>query len=194
VKELVRLFVEDANILDLCVEGDKLIEEGTSAAYNKSVKGVKVLKNSCSPSSPSCSSTGRGGVGGVVGRRISILWGCQGKRDERGRGKERCGQGGSIGTGFTTRLTFRGKLGFSTRSCARCGVDRCAFVERACSGGGDDPGSISPLLFTVQHSVSEVPRIGGGARGKSVSSSILLLLLSVRVGRHRVRVWQRIKG
>ena len=44
VKKLVELFVEGANVLDLCVEGDKLIEEGTSAVYNKSVKGVKVSK------------------------------------------------------------------------------------------------------------------------------------------------------
>jgi methionine aminopeptidase len=46
VKKLVELFVEGANVLDLCVEGDKLIEEGTSAVYNKSVKGVKVSKGS----------------------------------------------------------------------------------------------------------------------------------------------------
>jgi hypothetical protein len=46
VKKLVGLFVEGANVLDLCVEGDKLIEEGTSAVYNKSVKGVKVSKGS----------------------------------------------------------------------------------------------------------------------------------------------------
>jgi methionine aminopeptidase len=46
VKKLVELFVEGSNVLDLCVEGDKLIEEGTSAVYNKSVKGVKVSKGS----------------------------------------------------------------------------------------------------------------------------------------------------
>ena len=46
VKKLVGLLVEGANVLDLCVEGDKLIEEGTSAVYNKSVKGVKVSKGS----------------------------------------------------------------------------------------------------------------------------------------------------
>jgi hypothetical protein len=46
MKRLVDLTVEGANILDLCVEGDKLIEEGTSAVYNKSVKGVKVPKGS----------------------------------------------------------------------------------------------------------------------------------------------------
>lgn len=38
--------MEGANVLDLCVEGDKLIEEGTSVVYNKSVKGVKVPKGS----------------------------------------------------------------------------------------------------------------------------------------------------
>ena len=46
VRKLVELLVEGANVLDLCVEGDKLIEEGTSAVYNKSVKGVKVSKGS----------------------------------------------------------------------------------------------------------------------------------------------------
>jgi len=46
VKRLIELFVEGANILDLCVEGDKFIEEGTGAVYNKSVKGVKVSKGS----------------------------------------------------------------------------------------------------------------------------------------------------
>jgi methionine aminopeptidase len=46
VKKLVELFVEGAKVLDLCVEGDKLIEEGTGAVYNKSVKGVKVSKGS----------------------------------------------------------------------------------------------------------------------------------------------------
>jgi len=49
VKRLVGLCVEGANILDLCVEGDKLIEEGTGAVYNKSVKGVKVSKGLAFP-------------------------------------------------------------------------------------------------------------------------------------------------
>jgi hypothetical protein len=44
MKSLVESCVEGANTLDLCVEGDKLIEEGTSLIYNKSVKGVKVPK------------------------------------------------------------------------------------------------------------------------------------------------------
>ncbi|KAI0001479.1 peptidase M24, structural domain-containing protein [Russula compacta] len=49
VKRLVEISVEGANILDLCVEGDRLIEEGTGAVYNKSVKGVKVLKGLAFP-------------------------------------------------------------------------------------------------------------------------------------------------
>ncbi|KAI0279717.1 peptidase M24, structural domain-containing protein [Russula aff. rugulosa BPL654] len=49
VKKLVELFMEGANVLDLCVEGDKLIEEGTGAVYNKSVKGVKVSKGLAFP-------------------------------------------------------------------------------------------------------------------------------------------------
>lgn len=44
VKKLVLLAVEGAKVLDLCVEGDKLIEAGTGAVYNKPVKGVKVSK------------------------------------------------------------------------------------------------------------------------------------------------------
>jgi methionine aminopeptidase len=58
VKKLVELSVEGANVLDLCVEGDKLIEEGTSAVYNKSVKGVKVSKgSSCAIFCLSCKKT-----------------------------------------------------------------------------------------------------------------------------------------
>ena len=44
MKKLVGLSVEGAKVLDICVEGDKLIEQGTGAVYNKSVKGVKVSK------------------------------------------------------------------------------------------------------------------------------------------------------
>ncbi|KAF8263903.1 hypothetical protein EI94DRAFT_1806554 [Lactarius quietus] len=44
VKKLIELSIEGASILDLCTEGDKLIEAGTGAVYNKSVKGVKVSK------------------------------------------------------------------------------------------------------------------------------------------------------
>ena len=31
-------------MIDLCIEGDKLIEQGTGAVYNKAVKGVRVTK------------------------------------------------------------------------------------------------------------------------------------------------------
>ena len=44
LKKLIELTVEGAKIYDLCVEGDKLIEQGTGAVYNKPVKGVKVSK------------------------------------------------------------------------------------------------------------------------------------------------------
>ena len=44
MKKLVGLAVEGAKVLDLCVEGDKLLEAGTGAVYNKAVKGVKVSK------------------------------------------------------------------------------------------------------------------------------------------------------
>ena len=44
MKKLVELSVEGAKILDICIEGDKLIEQGTSGVYNKSVKGVKIQK------------------------------------------------------------------------------------------------------------------------------------------------------
>ena len=44
LKKLVSLAVEGAKVLDLCVEGDKLLEAGTGAVYNKAVKGVTVSK------------------------------------------------------------------------------------------------------------------------------------------------------
>ena len=44
VVQLIKKAVEGAKVIDLCIEGDKLIEEGTGAVYNKAVKGVKVLK------------------------------------------------------------------------------------------------------------------------------------------------------
>lgn len=44
VKKIVPLCVEGTKVLDICLEGDKLIEQGTGAVWNKSVKGVKVLK------------------------------------------------------------------------------------------------------------------------------------------------------
>lgn len=47
----MELSVEGAKVLDLCIEGDKLIEQGTGAVYNKSVKGVKVNKGVFYPKS-----------------------------------------------------------------------------------------------------------------------------------------------
>src|SRR3984957_5810740 len=44
MKKLIELSIEGAKVLDLCIEGDKLIEQGTGGVYNKSVKGVKVNK------------------------------------------------------------------------------------------------------------------------------------------------------
>jgi len=43
--------VEGAKVIDLCIEGDKLLEQGTGAVYNKNVKGVKVLKGVSFPTS-----------------------------------------------------------------------------------------------------------------------------------------------
>ncbi|TBU42364.1 proliferation-associated protein 1 [Dichomitus squalens] len=57
LKKLVSLAVEGAKVLDLCVEGDKLIEAGTGAVYNKSVKGVKVSKGIAFPTSVSVNNT-----------------------------------------------------------------------------------------------------------------------------------------
>ncbi|KAF9787508.1 proliferation-associated protein 1 [Thelephora terrestris] len=51
VKKIIPLCVEGAKILDICLEGDKLIEQGTGAVWNKSVKGVKVLKGLAFPTS-----------------------------------------------------------------------------------------------------------------------------------------------
>ncbi|KAI0091189.1 proliferation-associated protein 1 [Irpex rosettiformis] len=53
IKKLVALAVDGAKILDICVEGDKLIEQGTGAVYNKTVKGVKVTKGLAFPTSVS---------------------------------------------------------------------------------------------------------------------------------------------
>ncbi|KAG2017954.1 proliferation-associated 2G4 [Coprinopsis cinerea AmutBmut pab1-1] len=50
-KKLIALAVEGAKVIDLCVEGDKLVEEGTGAVYNKSVKGVKISKGVAFPTS-----------------------------------------------------------------------------------------------------------------------------------------------
>ncbi|KAI0342775.1 proliferation-associated protein 1 [Trametopsis cervina] len=53
MKKLVELVVPDAKVLDICVEGDKLIEQGTGSVYNKAVKGVKVPKGLAFPTSVS---------------------------------------------------------------------------------------------------------------------------------------------
>jgi hypothetical protein len=44
MKRLIELAVEGTKVIDLCIQGDKFIEEGTGAVYNKPVKGVKVSK------------------------------------------------------------------------------------------------------------------------------------------------------
>ena len=43
-KKLVEACVEGASVLELCLLGDRLLEEGTGAVFNKAVKGVKVQK------------------------------------------------------------------------------------------------------------------------------------------------------
>ncbi len=48
MKKLVGLAVDGAKVLDIFVEGDKLVEAGPGAVYNKSVKGVKVGKGASS--------------------------------------------------------------------------------------------------------------------------------------------------
>ncbi|EIM91081.1 proliferation-associated protein 1 [Stereum hirsutum FP-91666 SS1] len=53
MKKLVELSVEGAKVIDICTEGDKLIEEGTGSVYNKSVKGVKISKGLAFPTSVS---------------------------------------------------------------------------------------------------------------------------------------------
>ncbi|KAI9449912.1 hypothetical protein F5148DRAFT_1379196 [Russula earlei] len=44
----VAVNVDGTSVFDLCAEGDKLIEEGTAAVYNKSVKGGLALPTSIS--------------------------------------------------------------------------------------------------------------------------------------------------
>lgn len=44
MKKLVILCVKGAKVLDLCIQGDELIEQATAGVYNKAVKGVKVGK------------------------------------------------------------------------------------------------------------------------------------------------------
>ncbi|KZV73012.1 proliferation-associated protein 1 [Peniophora sp. CONT] len=57
IKALVPKLVEGAKVIDLCVEGDKLLEEGTRGVYNKAVKGVKVPKGIAFPTSISVNNT-----------------------------------------------------------------------------------------------------------------------------------------
>ncbi|KAI9574004.1 peptidase M24, structural domain-containing protein [Boletus coccyginus] len=49
MKKLIALSVEGAKVIDLCIEGDKLLEEATGGIYNKVVKGVKVPKGIAFP-------------------------------------------------------------------------------------------------------------------------------------------------
>ncbi|KAJ7593261.1 peptidase M24, structural domain-containing protein [Mycena floridula] len=49
MKKLIELSVEGAKVIDLCTEGDKLVEQGTGAVYNKGAKGVKVSKGLAFP-------------------------------------------------------------------------------------------------------------------------------------------------
>ncbi|CAE6426894.1 unnamed protein product [Rhizoctonia solani] len=51
IKKLVELSVEGAKILELCEEGDKLIEAGTSAVYNSKTAKGKVTKGLAFPTS-----------------------------------------------------------------------------------------------------------------------------------------------
>ncbi|XP_006459099.1 hypothetical protein AGABI2DRAFT_191160 [Agaricus bisporus var. bisporus H97] len=51
IKKIIESTVEGAKLIDLCVEGDKLLEQGTGAVYNKPVKGVKVTKGIAFPTS-----------------------------------------------------------------------------------------------------------------------------------------------
>ena len=44
MKKLVELSVEGAKILELCEQGDKLIEAGTAAVYNSKTAKGKVSK------------------------------------------------------------------------------------------------------------------------------------------------------
>ena len=44
IKKVIESSVEGAKVVDLCIEGDRLLEQGTGAVFNKSVKGVKVNK------------------------------------------------------------------------------------------------------------------------------------------------------
>jgi hypothetical protein len=55
MKALVAKCADGAKALDLCVEGDRLLEEGTGAVYTKAVKGVKIPKGAPPrPPAPAC--------------------------------------------------------------------------------------------------------------------------------------------
>jgi len=49
MKKLIALSVEGVKIIDLCIGGDKLLEEATGGVYNKPVKGIKVSKGIAFP-------------------------------------------------------------------------------------------------------------------------------------------------
>ncbi|KAL9714386.1 hypothetical protein Ac2012v2_002698 [Leucoagaricus gongylophorus] len=53
IKKVIESSVEGAKVVDLCIEGDRLLEQGTGAVFNKSVKGVKVNKGIAFPTSVS---------------------------------------------------------------------------------------------------------------------------------------------
>ncbi|KAF9525650.1 peptidase M24, structural domain-containing protein [Crepidotus variabilis] len=57
MQQMIKKTVEGAKLIDLCVEGDKLIEEGAATVYNKSVKGVKVSKGIAFPTCISVNNT-----------------------------------------------------------------------------------------------------------------------------------------
>jgi len=50
-KRLIELCVDGASIMDLCIEGDKLLEQGTGAVYNKGAKAARVSKGIAFPTS-----------------------------------------------------------------------------------------------------------------------------------------------
>jgi len=51
IKTLIGLCVEGANVMDLCIKGDRLIEEGLGTVFSKPIKGVKVTKGIAFPTS-----------------------------------------------------------------------------------------------------------------------------------------------
>ncbi|THV07345.1 Creatinase/aminopeptidase [Dendrothele bispora CBS 962.96] len=57
MKKLIELSVEGAKVIDICTEGDKLIEQGIGAVYNKPIKGVRVSKGIAFPTCVSVNNT-----------------------------------------------------------------------------------------------------------------------------------------